>query len=235
MPDLEGEKSAAAEAAVEEVRDGMLIGLGTGSTAAYAVQAVGRSVAMGLRVNCVATSAATETLARSVGLTITPFDDISRVDLTIDGADEVDPSLRAIKGGGGALLREKVVAAATDRVIVIVDSSKPVEQLGRFKLPVEVLPFAGAFVLRALTEMGVTPTRRVSADGTLFRTDQGNIIVDAAFQVISEPFLLATRLANVPGIVEHGLFLHEIHSVFIGRCDGVEIIHRPSKGVPASD
>jgi ribose 5-phosphate isomerase A len=113
-------------------------------------------------------------------------------------------------------------------VIAIVDSSKSVPQLGRFKLPVEVIPFADAWVLRALTEMGATPTRRVYVDGTPFRTDQGNFIVDAAFQVISDPAQLATRLARVPGIVEHGLFLEEIDSVFIGRAGGVEIIHRAS-------
>lgn len=226
MADLEAEKAAAAEAAVNEVRDGMLIGLGSGSTAAYAVKAVGRRALQGLHVDCVATSVATETLAKSVGLTIKPFDDVSRVDLTIDGANEVDPSLRAIKGGGGALLREKVVAAASDRVIIIVDSSKPVAQLGRFKLPVEVLPFAGAWVMRVLTEIGGNPTRRVRADGTPFRTDQGNFIVDAAFQVIPDPVQLAARLARVPGIVEHGLFLDETDSVFIGRSEGVEIIHR---------
>jgi len=230
MSDLEAEKAAAAEAAVNEVRDGMLIGLGSGSTAAYAVKAVGRRAAQGLRVDCVATSVATEMLAKSVGLTITPFDDVSRVELTIDGADEVDSSLRAIKGGGGALLREKVVAAASERVIIIVDSSKPVAQLGRFKLPIEVLPFASAWVLRALIEIGGNPTRRVRADGTPFRTDQGNFILDAAFQVISDPVHLATRLARVPGIVEHGLFLDEIDSVFIGRAEGVEIIHRPPSG-----
>lgn len=228
MPDLEAEKAAAAEAAVNEIRDGMLVGLGTGSTAAYAVKALGRRVAQGLRVTCVATSVATETLAKSVGLTITPFDEVSRVDLTIDGADEIDPLLRAIKGGGGALLREKVVAAASDRVIAIVDSSKPVAELGRFKLPVEALPFASAWVLRALTEIGATPTRRVRADGTPFRSDQGNFIVDAAFHAISDPAQLAARLAGVPGIVEHGLFLDEIDSVFIGRGDSVEIVHRPS-------
>jgi len=225
-PDREAEKAAAAAAAIAEVRDGMLLGLGSGSTAAHAVTALGRRVAEGLRVDCVATSRATEVLARSVGLTVRPFDDVARLDLTIDGADEIDPSLRAIKGGGGALLREKVVAAASDRVSIVIDASKWVAQLGRFRLPVEVLPFAGAWVARALSGMGGTPARRLLADGTTFYTDQGNVIFDTAFALIEDPARLAASLASVPGIVEHGLFLDEIDTVFIGRSSGVEIVRR---------
>ena len=225
-PDREAEKAAAAAAAIAEVRDGMLLGLGSGSTAAHAVTALGRRVAEGLRVDCVATSRATEALARSVGLTVRPFDDVARLDLTIDGADEIDPSLRAIKGGGGALLREKVVAAASDRVSIVIDASKWVAQLGRFRLPVEVLPFAGAWVARALSGMGGTPARRLLADGTPFHTDQGNVIFDTAFALIEDPARLAASLASVPGIVEHGLFLDEIDTVFIGRSSGVEIVRR---------
>lgn len=224
--DRDAEKAAAAEAAVAEVRDGMLIGLGSGSTAAYAVRAVGRRVAQGLRVDCVATSRATEALARSVGLTVRPFDDIPRLDLTIDGADEVDPALRAIKGGGGALLREKVVAAASDRVSIVVDASKPVGRLGAFPVPMEVLPFAGAWVMRALTELGGTAARRHGADGSPFRTDQGNFIVDTAFGPIEDALGLAARLAQVPGVLEHGLFLDEIDTVFIGRPGGVDVRRR---------
>jgi ribose 5-phosphate isomerase A len=187
---------------------------------------VARRVAQGLRVECVATSRATEALARSVGLTVRPFDDIARLDLTIDGADEVDPALRAIKGGGGALLREKVVAAASDRVSIIVDSSKPVARLGAFPVPIEVLPFAGAWVMRALTELGGTAMRRHGPDGSPFRTDQGNFFVDTAFGPIEDALGLAAHLAQVPGIVEHGLFLDEIDTVFIGRAGGVDVRRR---------
>jgi len=222
----DAEKAAAADAAVAEVRDGMLVGLGSGSTAACAVRAIGRRVAAGLRIECVATSRATDALARSVGLPVRPFDDVARVDLTIDGADEIDPMLRAIKGGGGALLREKVVAAASGRVCIIVDSSKAVARLGAFPLPVEVLPFATAWVVRALTELGAVPTRREGTAGAAVRTDQGNVIVDAAFGAIEDPARLAAALARVPGIVEHGLFLDEIDTVFIGRPDGVEVRQR---------
>jgi ribose 5-phosphate isomerase A len=224
--DRNAEKAAAAEAAVAEIRDGMLIGLGSGSTAACAVRAVARRVAEGLRVECVATSHATEALARSAGLTIRPFDDIARIDLTIDGADEIDPALRAIKGGGGALLREKVVAAASDRVSIVVDASKLVARLGAFPLPIEVLPFAGAWVMRALTDLGGTATRRPGADGSPFRTDQGNFIFDAAFGLIEDAIGLALHLSQVPGIVEHGLFLDEIDAVFIGRSGGVDVRRR---------
>ncbi len=224
--DRDVEKAAAAAAAVADIRDGMLVGLGSGSTAAHAVRAVGRRVAEGLRIECVATSRATEALARSAGLTVRPFDDVARLDLTIDGADEIDPALRAIKGGGGALLREKVVAAASDRVSIIVDSSKAVARLGAFPLPVEVLPFAHAWVMRVLAELGGTATQRRGPDGSAYRTDQGNLIVDAAFGRIEDPAALALRLSQVPGIVEHGLFLDEIDTVFVGRPGGVDIHRR---------
>ena len=225
-PDRETEKAAAARTAAAEVMDGMLVGLGSGSTAAYAVREIGRRVADGLRIDCVATSTATEALARSLGLTVRPFDDVARVDLTIDGADEIDPSLRAIKGGGGALLREKVVAAASDRVCIIVDASKPVARLGAFPLPVEVLPFAAAWVARALAGLGGVPTRRLGADGSPFHTDQGNVIFDTAFGLIDDAAALAAQLARVPGIVEHGLFLDEIDTLFIGRSSGVAVVRR---------
>jgi ribose 5-phosphate isomerase A len=225
-PDRDAEKAAAAAAALAEVRDGMLVGLGSGSTAGHAVKALARRVTAGLRVDCVATSSATEALARALGLPVRPFDDVGRVDLTIDGADEIDPSLRAIKGGGGALTREKVVAAASDRVHIAVDSTKAVERLGRFPLPLEVLPFATAWVDRALRDLGGMPTRRRDGDGSPFRTDQGNYIVDVGFGLIDDPAALAAALSRLPGIVEHGLFLDEIDTVFIGRGGRVEVMRR---------
>jgi ribose 5-phosphate isomerase A len=229
MPDLDAEKAAAAAAAVAELRDGMLVGLGSGSTAAIAVRAIGRRAAEGLRIECVATSRATEALARSVGLSVRPFDDVARIDLTIDGADEVDPALRAIKGGGGALLREKVVAAASDRVCIIVDSRKPVARLGAFPLPIEVLPFATAFVTRAVVALRGVPTMRKGADGSSFRTDQGNAIFDTAFGLIEDPDRLAASLSHVPGLVEHGLFIGLIDTLFVGRSDRVDVIRRPTR------
>lgn len=226
VPDLDAEKAAAAEAAVAELRDGMLVGLGSGSTAAHAVRAIGRLVGQGLRIECVATSRATEALARSVGLSVRPFDDVARLDLTIDGADEIDPGLRAIKGGGGALLREKVVASASDRVSIIVDSTKPVARLGAFPVPVEVFPFAAAWVTRALIALGGVPAPRRGADGAPFQTDQGNAILDTAFGFIDDPDTLASRLSQVAGIVEHGLFLDQIDTLYIGRPGGVDVRRR---------
>lgn len=219
---VEGQRAAAAEAAVNEVRSGMLVGLGTGRTAAFAARALAQRVKEGLQVECVATSTATERLGVSLGLRVIPFETVSRVDLTIDGADEIDPRFCAIKGGGGALLREKVVAAASDRVLIAVDGRKVVERLGSFPLPVEVLPFAEAWVMRALTGLGAAPTRRTLEGGTPFRTDQQNLIVDAAFGPIDDVADLAARLASIPGIVEHGLFVGEIDELFVGREGGVE-------------
>ena len=167
MPNFDSEKAIAAARAVAEVRDDMLVGLGTGTTAAYAVKSLSDRVRLGLKITAVATSKMTETLARRLGVPLIPFHHLSYVDLTIDGADEIDSQFQAIKGGGGALLREKVIAAASGRVIVIVDSSKLVPQLGRFPLPVEVVPFATEFVRARLTNLGAHVVLR-SIGGTPF-------------------------------------------------------------------
>ena len=226
MPDLEAEKALAAARAVQEVEDGMLVGLGTGSTASYAVRFLAKRMGKGLKFKGTATSRATEALAQSLGVGLLPFESISRVDLTIDGADEIDPRLRAIKGGGGALLREKLVASASDRVIVIVDSSKPVDQLGRFRLPVEALPLARAYVESALTALGAPVSLRTRADGTPFVTDQGGYIFDLGFGSVEDPAAIAAALDAIPGVVGHGLFLTEIDRVVIARGDMLEIIDR---------
>lgn len=219
------EKEAAARRAVEEVKGGMLVGLGTGSTANYAIRALAEMSANGLKFRAVASSIASANLASSLGLEVMSELRTPRLDLVIDGADEVDPAFRAIKGGGGALFREKILAAAADRVIIVVDSSKTVDVLGRFKLPMEVLPFAVAFVLGALREMGIEATQRL-VDGAPFLTDQNNFILDAAIQTIREPEALALALEQIPGILEHGLFLTEVDEVMIGRGDQVEIRRR---------
>lgn len=220
--DLDAEKALVAEHAAGEVKDGMLVGLGTGSTAAYLVRALGRRAADGLRIRATATSTATEELARSLGIPTVPFEGIERVDLTIDGADEVDGRLNAIKGAGGALLREKVVASASDRMIVIVDSSKPVEKLGRARLPVEVLPFAAAWVESRLSRLGAAVERRRRTDGAPFRTDQGNYVFDCAFGLLDDPAALAAELDRIPGLMEHGLFVTEIDTVLVARGERVE-------------
>lgn len=225
--DLEREKALAAARAVQEVQDGMVVGLGTGSTTGYAIRGLGRRVKEeGLRITAIATSEASRRLAESVGIDIKAFDTIPQLDLAIDGADEVDSSLCAIKGGGGALLREKIAAAAANRTIIIVDSSKPVAKLGRFSLPVEVLPFAGAFARKQLLQFGVPVAIRLAPDGAPFVTDQGNFICTIAFGVIEDPQSTAKKIDSIPGVLEHGLFLSEIDEVFIARGDQIEILRR---------
>lgn len=225
MTDLEAEKALAASRAVDEIESGMLVGLGTGSTAAYAIRELGRRVAEGLAITAVATSKASDALAREVGIDVLAFQDVAQVDVTIDGADEITPGLTAIKGGGGALLREKVVAAASRRVIIIVDSSKPVATLGKFKLPLEVLPFAISWVKRAVGSLGAVPELRIR-NGTPVQTDQGNLILDVPFGSIPDPQRLALALDAVPGLIEHGLFLTEIHTAVIARGTDVQVIDR---------
>lgn len=208
-------KRLAALAAIAEVRDDMVVGLGTGSTAAFAIAALGDRVASGLRVTAVATSLATEAAARTAGIPLIDFADVVHVDLCIDGADEVDPSFRAIKGAGGALLREKIVAASARRMICIVDRSKLVDRLGAVPVPVEVLPFARAFVVAAVAELGGTGVVR-TRHGETVSSDQGNLLIDFAFERIDNPDALGAALDAVPGILGHGLFLREIDAVRVG-------------------
>jgi ribose 5-phosphate isomerase A len=209
---METDKKAAADAAMEEVCDGMLVGLGTGSTAAFAIRRLGERVAEGLSIRAVATSAATEALAREVGIPGIDFAAVSHVDLTIDGADEIDSRLFAIKGAGGAMLREKIVAASSARMVVIADWSKRVDRIGAAMLPVEILPFAQGYVLAALTEMGGAPLVRAN-----YRTDQGNLVADCRFATLDAPHALAAALAAIPGILGHGLFLDEVDAAYIAE------------------
>jgi len=218
-------KRTAAHAAVAEVQDGMLVGLGTGTTAGFAIAALGERVAAGLKVTTVATSLAARHAAEIAGLCVLPFDTLARLDLAIDGADELDPQLGAIKGKGGAMLREKIVAAAAERMIVIVDAGKQVARLGRGALPVEVLPFAAGFVSHRIGSLGATVSRRMAGDA-VYRTDQGNIILDCRFGAIEDPRALAATLSAIPGLLGHGLFLDEIDAAYVGGCDGVSLLTR---------
>jgi ribose 5-phosphate isomerase A len=213
-------KRAAARAAVAEIQDGMLVGLGTGITACFAIAALAERVAGGLNVTTVATSLAASRAAQAAGLPVIPFDALARLDLAIDGADELDPQLRAIKGKGGAMLREKIVAAAAGRMIVIIDAGKQVTRLGRGPLPVEVLPFAAAFVSYRIERLGANVSRRQAGD-TSYRTDQGNIILDCRFGPIEDPQALAATLSAIPGLLGHGLFLDEIDAAYVGGSEGV--------------
>ncbi|MBU1173783.1 MAG: ribose-5-phosphate isomerase RpiA [Alphaproteobacteria bacterium] len=209
----ENDKRLAAKAALVEVRQGMKIGLGTGSTACHFVDLVGGLVREGLACVCVPTSVATERQARALGIPLAELDEVGRLDLTVDGADEVDPALNLIKGGGGALLREKIVAAATDRMVVIADGTKKVDHLGRFPLPIEINPFAAGTTTRAVQNVARQSgcrgsiVLRESADGHPFLTDGGHFILDASFGLISAPEALSRALLDIPGVVQHGLFL----------------------------
>ncbi len=213
------DKRLAANAAVELVTDGMILGLGTGSTAVFAVQELGERVKCGLKIKGVPTSDSTAELAKNVGIPLVTLDEFPELDLDIDGADEVEPSLCLIKGGGGALLREKIVASASKRVIIIVDEKKLVQRLGKFHLPIEVIPFACGLVQNKIEKMGATSVIR-KRDGVVFRTDENNLILDCDFGLIDDPRSLARKLSMVPGIVEHGLFVDLVERVIVGK-DGV--------------
>jgi ribose 5-phosphate isomerase A len=223
--DAEPFKRAAALAAVAEVEQGMVVGLGTGTTAALAIAALADRVAAGLQITTVATSLATTRMAEALGLKLVPFENLAEVDIAIDGADEIDGVLRAIKGGGGAMLREKIVAAASRRMIAIVDGSKQVTRLGTHPLPVEVLPFAAGFVARRVAELGAEVSRR-TAGGAPYRTDQDNLVLDCRFGAIDQPEALAVALSAIPGVLGHGLFLGEIDAAYVGRADGTLYLAR---------
>ncbi|MFB6101654.1 MAG: ribose-5-phosphate isomerase RpiA [Haloplanus sp.] len=216
-------KRRAGEHAAGLVTDGDTVGLGTGSTAAHAIRALGRAVDDGLDVRGVATSYASRDLARAVGVPLVALDSVERIDIAIDGADQVSDDLALIKGGGAAHAREKVVAAAADRFVVVVDPSKETAVLDR-SIPVEVLPDARATAARAIRDLGGTPTLRDAErkDGPVV-TDNGNLVLDCAFGAVTEPDALATDLATMPGVVAHGLFVGLADEVHVGDDDGVTV------------
>ncbi len=218
----EQEKEAAGRAAAKFVRDGDIVGLGTGSTAYFAVIALGERVKAGLKMVGIPTSMQTVELARAVGIPLTTLDEHPEIDITIDGADEVDPHLNLIKGGGGALLREKVVASVTKKMIVVADAGKIVSVLGKFPLPVEVISFARTVVEKKIAALGGVPKLRTKPDGSPFLTDNSNQILDCSFGAIADPAGLARELNGVPGVVEHGLFIGMAKLVLVGRGDRVE-------------
>jgi ribose 5-phosphate isomerase A len=225
-------KRQAAARALQEVRDGMKLGLGTGSTARHFVELLGERVRGGLKVVGVPTSEATRAQAEQCGIALTTLDDIDRLDLTVDGADEIDPALNLIKGAGGALLREKIVATASDRMIVIADETKWVEVLGRFPLPVEVIPFGLGATQRAMAkafaQCGVSGPMvlRKGRDGHVFVTDGGHWIVDAHLGRIEDAPRLAGCLGAVPGIVEHGLFTNLASVAVLAGGQGIRVVER---------
>lgn len=212
-------KQRAALHAIQFVQHGQLVGLGTGSTAYFAIQGLGEKVREGLQITAVGSSAETERLAREAGIPLVGFEDIEQLDMYIDGADEVDDDLCLIKGGGGALLREKLLAHSSRRFIVIVDESKMVGTLGRFPLPVEIVPFAWPLTRRHIEKLGCTAQLR-QKDNSTYITDNGNFILDCAFEKIKEPAALEQSLHRLPGVVECGLFVGMAERVVIAGTDG---------------
>jgi ribose 5-phosphate isomerase A len=228
--DAEKLKREAAARAVDMVKSGMRLGLGTGSTARHFVELLGERVKGGLDVIGVPTSEATRLDAERCGVPLTTLDATPELDLTVDGADEIGPDLTLIKGGGGALLREKIVASASARMVVIADESKWVATLGRFPLPIEVVPFGLGATERAITKAytaagcaGRTVLRR-GGDGHPFVTDGGHFILDAALEKIPDPAALGSRLAAIPGVVEHGLFIGLADTAVLAGAGGVRVV-----------
>lgn len=221
------EKEAAARASLRFVRDGDIVGLGTGSTAAYAVRFLGEQVRAGLKIRGIPTSVQTRELAASLGIPLTTLDDVQQIDVTIDGADEFDADLNLIKGGGGALLREKITASASRQVVIIADSSKQVATLGRFPLPVEVIPFAQALLAKKIAALGSSVKLRHDRNGAPFTTDEGHHILDCSFGKISDPPRLARELERMPGVVEHGLFINLATVVLMAK--GEKVIEQRGK------
>lgn len=227
---LDRMKRAAAYRAAELVSDGMRLGLGTGSTAKHFVDAVGEKVRGGMTLVCVPTSEATRAQAESLGIPLTTLDETPELDLTVDGADELDGQLRLIKGGGAALLREKIVAAASRRMVVIADETKRVETLGRFPLPIEVVPFGLGATRRAVEAAAVAAgcrgdiRLRLATNGAPLLTDGGHFILDGGFGAIPDPEGLAERLQRVPGVVEHGLFLGLASAAILAGASGLAIL-----------
>jgi len=215
------QKQLAAASAIEFVENRMIVGLGTGSTSEFAIRRLAEKVRAGLKIVGVPTSVATEKLARRLKIPlVSNFGVITKIDLTIDGADEVDPQLNLIKGGGGALTREKIVASRSERVIIVVDEKKLVKRLGKFLLPVEILQFGWRSTLEILRSFGGRAKLREKKNGAPFRTDNGNYVVDCAFGKIKNPPNLAQQLKNITGVVEVGLFIGRADLVLVGRSNG---------------
>lgn len=216
-------KKRVAYEAINYIEDGMVVGLGTGSTMYYAIQSLGERIKEGLKIKCIPTSEKTAEWARSYNIPLTDFSEVNYLDIVIDGADEVDENFQLIKGGGGALLREKIVANATDQFIVIIDESKYVKSLGKFKLPVEVVPFGWEVTARAIEALGCNATLRIDHNG-IFLTDNDHYILDCDFKVINNPEKLNHDLISIVGVVETGLFINMARKVLISYSNSGKVI-----------
>lgn len=221
---VETEKQLAAREAVGYLKNSMIVGLGTGSTAHYAIKEIGYLVQQGLDIKAVATSESTAALAGTLNIPLLDINTVNSIDITIDGADEFTPDLFLMKGGGGALFREKIVATITKEQIIIADSTKLVSKLGKFKLPVEVIPFALNYVITQISQLKAIPLLRM-VKAAPFITDQGNYIIDIDFGLIDEPPLLAAKLNLIEGVVAHGLFINLANKIIMGK--GNELVLFP--------
>jgi ribose 5-phosphate isomerase A len=217
-------KELAAQKALEFIREGMIVGLGSGSTATIFIKLLGERVKAGLKVRGIPSSQNSEVLAKSLGIPIIDFHQTAEIDVTVDGADEIAPGLALLKGGGGALLREKIVASASKKFVVVADSSKIVAHLGKFPLPVEVIPMAAPLVASKFSAMGIRPRVRQSANGADYITDEGNLILDCACGEIQDPSALAAKIRAIVGVVEHGLFLNMAELAIVSSDSEIKIV-----------
>jgi len=218
----DAEKLAAAKAAIKFVKEGDLVGLGTGSTATFAIKELGKMVQNGFKIQAAASSVHTEELAKSFGIEILPLGDLSSIDISIDGADEFTESLDLIKGGGGALFREKIMASLSKKSIIVTDASKKVTLLGAFTVPIEVIPLAYQYVFNQIEKLGGKGNRRIKDDQP-FITDNGNFIIDADFGLINNPAQLSHELNQIDGLLAHGLFIDLTSTVIMSKGDEIII------------
>lgn len=220
------EKEAAARASLRFIKDGQVVGLGTGSTAAHFIRLLGEQVKNGLHIRGIPSSDRSGEQATSMGIPLTTLDECQQIAVTVDGADEVDPQLRLIKGGGGALLREKIVASATRQLVIVADATKRVPVLGKFPLPVEVIKFAQALVVKKIEALGAQVALRRDANGKPYLTDEHNHILDCRFGQIPDADVLARQLSDMPGVVEHGLFIGMASVVLVAEGGDVVELRR---------
>lgn len=218
-------KKAAGERATEFIEEGMVIGLGSGSTVYWALKKLGEMIEQGLNVKGIPSSLRTKEWAEEFNIPLTDFSEVQHINIAIDGADEIDPDFNMIKGGGGALLREKIIDAHADKLIIIADESKMVEGLGEFPLPIEVLPFGWQLAAGKITELGAKLVLR-KRDGSVFISDNGNYILDCAFKTIPDPAHLHKVLKQLPGVVETGLFIGMANVVIISGTDGIKVLEK---------
>jgi ribose 5-phosphate isomerase A len=220
------EKQAAAVAVLEHIHEGNIVGLGTGSTAAFAVSGLAEKVRAGLKIRGIPTSIQTHELATRLGIPLTTLDEFQQIDVAFDGADEVDPKLQLIKGAGGAFLREKIVASAAKKFIILADHTKIVSVLGKAPVPVEVVPFAQTLVAKEVEALGAKIKVRTDSSGGVYVTDEHHHILDCYFGKIDDPASLASKLDQIPGLVEHGLFINRADVVLVGRGREVEELRK---------